>query len=73
MKTPQPEAAEHFQDDGGVERRQGEKLSFRSENSIGNDRAGVRIPISRIGAKRLQGDDTAGADIGTLKQRLEGF
>jgi len=45
VKTPQPEAAEHLQDDGGVERRQGQKLSFRSENSIGNDRVGVRIPI----------------------------
>lgn len=29
----QPEAAEYFQDDSGVERRQEGKLSFRSEDS----------------------------------------
>ena len=31
------------------------------------------MPISRIGAKRLQSDDTAGADILAVQQRLEGL
>jgi hypothetical protein len=48
VQAAQPEAAADFQNDAGVEPRQGKKLSFRSKNSIGNDRVGVRMSCEAL-------------------------
>ena len=73
MQALEQQAAEHFHDSGGIERRKRQKLSFGREHAIGNQGMGVRVEVCPIGAERLQRDDTAGADIGALKQRLEGL
>jgi len=72
VETLEKEAAEELHDSRGIQGRKREELPFRREHAIGNQGMGVGIPI-RIGAEGLQRNDAAGADIGALKQRLEGF
>ena len=65
------QAAEDLHDRTAIERREGQKLAIGREDSIGNDRVSVRIPVCPIGPVRLQRNDAAGAYVVPIEQRLE--
>jgi hypothetical protein len=73
MQAQKQQAAEHLHDSRGIQRRKRQKLAFGREHAVENQGMGVRVEVGPIGAMGLQRDDTAGADIGAVKQRLEGF
>jgi len=53
VQALEQQAAEHFHDSGGIERRKRQKLSFGREHAIGNQGMGVRVEVRPIGAERL--------------------
>jgi hypothetical protein len=73
MKASQQKLPEHFHDDRGVQRRKRQKLSFRSENSIGDDCVAMRLEITAEGPERLQRNDTSRTNVAALEQGLEGL
>ena len=71
VQTLDDQAAEDLHDRAGIERREGQELAIGREDSIGNDRVSVRIPVCAIGPVRLERNDAAGAYVVPIKQRLE--
>ncbi len=57
----------------GIERRQRQELPFGREHAVRGQGVGMGIRVSPIGAERLQRDDAAGADVGAVKDGLEGL
>jgi hypothetical protein len=49
VKASKQKLPEHFHDDRGVQGRKRQKLSFRSENSIGDDCVAMRMEITAEG------------------------
>ncbi len=73
VQTLEQQAAEYLHDRRRIDRREGQELAIGSENAVGNQGVGVRIPVAAIGAEGLQRDHAAGADIGAVKQGLKGL
>lgn len=73
VKTQQQHAAEYLQDGRGVQGRKRQKRSICGESSIGNNCVAVGVEVGAIGAEVLKRIDTAGADILSVQQRLNGL
>ena len=73
VKTQQQHAAEYLQDGRGVQGRKRQKRSICGESSIGNNCVAVGVEVGAIGAEGPKRSDTAGADIFSVWQRLNGL
>jgi hypothetical protein len=48
VQALEQQAAEHFHDSGGIERRERQKLSLRREHAVGDQGMGVRVSCEAL-------------------------
>ena len=72
MQALQEKTAKQLANRGGIERGEFEKLSSPGPDSIGNDGMAMRMEVGPIGTEGLNRQHTAGPNIFTVKQCLEG-